>query len=145
MQAQRSDSYSSGDDMSGSEYRLMPTTRDNTGNWHEYRRLVLNELQRLSSAQDATETERNTSGQTVARLEQALRTLQETVDETRSEIGQLKTGQASADTKIGRLDATTAAIAESVSEVKGKAAAISGTIGAAIAGLGALVKSLMGT
>lgn len=142
VQAQRSGSYIG--DTSGSEYRLMPTTRDNTGNWHEYRRLVLNELQRLSSAQDTLETERSLAATSAARVDTTVNSMQDRIDEMAKEIAGLKTGQAQTDTRMSGLDEKTKAIDETVKEIKGKAAAISGTIGAAIAGLAALFKTLFG-
>ncbi len=142
VQAQRSGSYIG--ETSGSEYRLMPTTRDNTGNWHEYRRLVLNELQRLSSAQDAAEAERSLAATAAARVDTTVNTLLDRIDEVVQEVNALKTGQAKADTRMSGLDEKTKAIDETVKEIKGKAAAISGTIGAAIAGLAALFKTLFG-
>ena len=120
-------------------------TKESTGNWTEYRRLVLSELQRLSQVATAMESGLTTVRADIAHCKAILAQFEEQFEEHSEQVAALTTRFAVQEGNITNLQTTTGKLEEGVSDIKGKAAAISGTVGAIIAGIATLIKTLSGT
>lgn len=121
------------------------TKESATGNWTEYRRLVLSELQRLSQVATAMEAALVNVRSDIAHMKTLTGALGEQFEEHSEKVDSLTTRFAVQEGNVTALQATTGKLEEGVSDIKGKAAAISGTVGAAIAGIATLVKALTST
>lgn len=121
----------------------MPDTiKEATGNWTEYRRLVLSELQRLSQVATALESGLAAVRGDITHCKAKLLQFEGQFEEQTDHVTSLTTRFAVQEGNITSLQSATGKLEEGVSDIKGKAAAISGTVGAIIAGIATLVKTL---
>ena len=118
------------------------TKEATTGNWTEYRRLVLSELQRLSQVATTMEAALVNVRADIHSMKTLMGSIEEQFEEHSEKVDSLTTRFAVQEGNVTALQVSTGKLEEGVSDIKGKAAAISGTVGAAIAGIATLVKAL---